>query len=105
MRSLVLCLLDDYVKDMCVHLHKYCTEIDNAHPIEVFTKCNELLEENTYLMMEGESSYLEGQINSKSIPSLRLLLKDHKDKGPNGRYPTRFIVSSKNFTQGFSKLA
>ena len=101
----MLCLLDNYVKDMCVHLHKYCTEIDNAHLIEVFTKCNELLEENNYLMTEEGSSYLEKLINSRYIPSLQLLLKDHNDRGPNGRYPTRLLVSSKNFTQRFSKLA
>ena len=39
------------------------------------------------------------------VGTLRITIKDHKPVKDNGRYPTRLLVSSKNFTQCISKLA
>ena len=51
----------------------------------------------------GEFRYLTKCVDSKALPTPRLLIKNHKSK-VNGEYPTRLVVPASNFTAGFANL-
>ena len=56
------------------------------------------------LMSAGESACLENFINSRDVPVPRLIIKDHKKKKANGRYPSRMLIPATNFTQAVAKI-
>ena len=55
-------------------------------------------------MSEDEYYFVKESLNSKAIPSPKLLIKDHKEINDDGNYPTRLVVPATNFTSAFSKL-
>ena len=48
--------------------------------------------------------FLSKNLESKDIPTPKLILKDHKKDGKDGDYPSRLIVPANNFISGFPKL-
>ncbi len=65
---------------------------------------NELLEGLEDIMSEDEYYFVKESLNSKAIPSPKLLIKDHKEINDDGNYLTRLGVPATNFTAAFSKL-
>ena len=55
------------------------------------------------MLSDNENAFLLEGIESKAIPTPKLLIKDHK-KRTNDGYPTRLIIPATNFTATFSKL-
>ena len=49
-------------------------------------------------------NYIKSTITKKAIPTVKLLIKDHKKKEENGDYCTRLVVPAKIFTAGFSHV-
>ena len=45
--------------------------------------------------------YIKSTVNKRAIPTICLLVKDHKDKDESGNFPTRLVVPAKIFTAGF----
>ncbi len=90
---------------MEVHLQRYCNEIPRANLDQIYKDTLTIIEGIDNLCSDGESQFLQSWCRTKKIPSVRLSIKDHKPVGPNGRYPTRLIISAHNFTQCLSKLA
>ena len=55
------------------------------------------------MLSDNEYAFLLEGIESKAIPTPKLLIKDHKKKTNDG-YPTRLIIPATNFTATFLKL-
>ena len=55
------------------------------------------------LLSRDEKDFLKEGIESKAIPTGKLLIKDHKQK-KNGHFPTCLVIPATNFTATFSKL-
>ena len=50
-------------------------------------------------------NYIKSTINKCSIPTVQLLMRDHKDRNKNGEFPSRSVVPAKNFTAAFPHVA
>jgi GIY-YIG catalytic domain len=96
--------LSDYVSWVKQHLDKYGKEIPRSKLIEVTDKAMELLEEKRDFLSMKETLFLKQSIDSKAIPSPKLLIKDHKKVDNKGNFPTRLVVPANNFTSAFPKL-
>ena len=55
-------------------------------------------------MNEKEFLFLCESINSKSIPTPKLLIKDHKNPEKSGNFPSRLVVPATNFAAGFPRI-
>jgi GIY-YIG catalytic domain len=86
------------------HLLKYGKVIPRATLTEVMERALELLEEKRDILSDKEAEFLHQSINSKAIPSPKLLIKDHKKADKNGDFQTRLVVPANNFTSAFPKL-
>jgi hypothetical protein len=96
--------IQDYKDWTIKHLLKNGKVIPRSKLIEVLDNANELLESLDDIMSEDEYSFVREFLNSKAIPSPKLLIKDHKEINDDGNYPTRLVVPATNFTAAFSKL-
>jgi hypothetical protein len=97
--------IDDYEKCTTKHLLKNGKEIPGSKLVQVFEDANGLLENLEHIMSEEEYTFVKDSINSKAIPSPKLLIKDpHKEINDNSNFPTRLGVLAINFTTALSKL-
>lgn len=71
---------------------------------EFFKDANDLLDDLEDIVSEDECNFTKETIDSKSIPTLKSPIKDHKDPNEDGDFPTRIVVPAMNFTAGFPKL-
>jgi len=55
------------------------------------------------ILSDKEESFIKQTIESKAIPSPKLLIKDHKNPNNEGNFPTRLVVPATNFTSAFPK--
>jgi hypothetical protein len=55
-------------------------------------------------MSEDKYSFVKESLNSKAIPSPKLLIKDHIEINDYKNYQTWLVVPATNFTTTFSKL-
>jgi len=54
------------------------------------------------ILSTNEFSYIKSTITKKAVPTVKLLIKDHKKKNvETGRYPSRLVVPAANFTAAF----
>ena len=53
--------------------------------------------------LKSEFNYVVGVLESRSLPTPQLLIKNHKPLR-DGEYPTRLVVPVTNFTAGFANL-
>ena len=51
-----------------------------------------------------EVGHVNKLLKTKSIPTPKLLIKDHKNTSTNGKFPTRLIIPATNFTVAFPEL-
>jgi hypothetical protein len=70
----------------------------------VFAEAEQLLESLEHMMSEEEYAFVKESINSKALPTPKLLIKDQKEIDEKGNYPTHLEVPVTNFTSAFSKL-
>ena len=96
--------IHDYVSQVIEHLNERAIEISHAEVVELYEKSENLLADNEWMLSDNERGYLADKIQSKVIPQPKILIKDHKKKGPDGNYPSRLVVPATNFTAGFSQL-
>ena len=96
--------IKDIREEMIEHISKKCTEVDVPYLKEVHEKAIALWTKYNGLMSAGESAYLENFINSRDVPVPRIIIKDHKKRKANGRFPSRMLIPATNFSQGAAKL-
>ena len=63
-----------------------------------------MISEHEAALSPNEKSFLEERVFLKSIPTPKILIKDHKTPNDQGDFPTRLVVPATNFTAGFPKL-
>ena len=50
------------------------------------------------IVSEDECNFIKETIDSKSIPTPKSLIKDHKDLNEDEDFPTRIVIPATNFT-------
>ena len=59
---------------------------------DISSQAIDLLEDISDIVSDNERNYIKECIDSKAIPTPKLLIKDHKDLDEEGNYPTRLVV-------------
>ena len=93
-----------YGKLVIDHLLKSGAEIKRSRLVKIHENAMELLTKLKPTMTKDEFFAVRAQIQSKSIPTPKLLVKDHKKIGADGLFPTRLLCPASNFTACFPKL-
>ena len=96
--------ITDYTKWVLGHLQQYAREVPRSKLTEISEKAKDMLDEKIELLSKKEVAFLRQSIDSKAIPSPKLLIKDHKKENEFGHFPTRLVVPASNFTSAFPKL-
>ena len=91
-----------YIKLVERHLQKDAVLTDYAHLQEVHKKAIELLATINDLVGENEYKYIKSTITKRAVPTVQLLIKDHKKIDEStGEYPSRLVVPAKNYTAAY----
>ena len=80
------------------------TEIKKEELGIIFNKCLKLLFHYEPILSKNEIDFLTETIKSKKLPTSTLLIKDHKEQNPDGKFPCRLVIPATNFTAGFPKV-
>ena len=94
----------EYAKEINKHLAKNAVAIERNRLTEIVDNCFSFIQELDPYISTNEREYLKEKVQSKAIPNPKILVKDHKKPGPDGRFPTRLVVPATNFTAGFPKI-
>lgn len=87
------------------HFPTSAKEIKRERLIEIFDLAHiKIMLEFEESISEKELSFLSKILDSKSIPTPKLIIKDHKKENENGDYPSRIIVPANNFTSAIPIL-
>ena len=62
------------------------------------------MHEVVFQLSKIKVGHINESLKTKSIPTPRLLIKDHKNPNKNGKFPTRLAITATNFTATFEKL-
>ena len=89
-----------------VNGHLRCSSKENERDKvrKIFEKARELLDEVGFQLSKREVGHINKSLKTKSIPTPKLLIKDHKNTSTNGKFPTRLIIPEINFTEPFTEL-
>ena len=93
-----------YRKKMMENLDNNCVKIDAKYLERVEAEALILFQDYKPFMDKGEQGYVESWIKSRGVPTPRLLVKDHKDRGNDGFWPVRLVIPATNYTQYFAKM-
>ena len=84
------------------HLQEDAKLTDLAFVKQVKKDAIEYLEQNKSILSDQEYNYIKSTISKCAVPTIQLLIKDHKKgRDKNGNYYTRLVVPAKNFTAAF----
>ena len=86
------------------HLRCSSREIERDKVRESFEKARELLDEVGFQLSKIEARHINESLKTKSIPTPKLLIKDHKKPNKNGEFPKRLVITATNFTATFAKV-
>eukprot|EP00957_Ditylum_brightwellii_P016263 1223260-Ditylum_brightwellii.AAC.1 len=86
------------------HLDKNAECILRKKVMEIHQEATKFVERLAGCLSCGENGLLQESLEAKAIPQPQLLVKDHKDKGEQGDFPTRLVIPAANFTATFSKI-
>ena len=67
---------------------------------KIHEMANAMTEQFREILSINEYNYIKRTVTKKKIPSICLLIKDHKKMDDSGNFPTRLVVPAKNFTVG-----
>ena len=83
------------------HLNKEAV-LSNVDKIrKLHKKALSFVNKNKEITSENEFNYIKSTINAKKIPTVLLLVKDHKTVPPGTNFPTQLVVPAKTFTAVF----
>ena len=76
------------------------------HPkvMALFENANFLLEKAKTELSVQEEDVLRQLLATREIPSLKLLIKDHKNINDKEEFPTMLVIPAMNFTATLSKI-
>ena len=103
--SFVLMETEEYEELVIEKLKEHGAEITITDLKEAHEEAKSLLEGITPWISKQEKQFLIQCIQSKAIPTPKLLVKDHKQKKEGAKqFPTRLIVPGQNFIAGFPQM-
>ena len=70
----------------------------------LYKNANLLLEKVKLDLSVEEEEFGRQSLVTRSIPSPKLLIKDHKTINENGEFPTRLVIPATNCTANLSKI-
>ena len=70
----------------------------------IYGKCEARLNELKSHLISNEFNCIRETMETKSIPTPTLLIKDHKPPEKDGHFSRRIIIPATNFTAGFPKV-
>ena len=92
----------DYIEHVVKHLKEDAVLTTRDKLKEAKERAKLKLKNFRNLFSESEYNYIKSTINKCSVPTVHLLIKDHKDKDKiNHHYPSRLVTPAKNFTSAF----
>ena len=94
----------EYTKKVIEHLNADAVKTTTIKLNETKDEAKEMLNAHKDLFSPNEFNYIKSTINNCDIPSVKLLIKDHKDSDEKGNYPSQLVVPAKNFTAGFQHV-
>jgi hypothetical protein len=95
---------EKYIEWVLDHLKTDAIEVSMDKLIKIHKEGNELLSKLGNTLSEKEMSFVEEMLDSRAVPTPKLLIKDHKPMSKKGKYVTRLIVPATNFTAAFPKV-
>ena len=99
--SYVVLQAPEYIERVKKHLEEDAELTTLSTLKEKYMKAETFLDANYDLFNDQEKKYIKSTLLDHRVPTVKLLVKDHKEKDENGRYPSRLVVPAKNFTAGF----
>ena len=90
-----------YMNAVTQHLAKDAVKCDSAKLDTIHKEALKMLATLEYILSQNEFNYIKSTINKRAVPTVCLLIKDHKKRGKEGDFLTRLVVPAKNFTAGF----
>jgi len=87
------------------HLTKNAKEVSREKLADVKEQALQLLHDKVELgvLSDKEESFVKQTVESKAMPSPKLLIKDHKKPDNEGNFPAGLAVPATNFTSAFQK--
>ena len=76
-----------------------------AKVVALFEDANILLDKVKMELSVQEENLVRQSLATKAIPASKLLIKDHKKINEKGKFPTRLVIPTTNFTATFSKIS
>ena len=102
--SFIIIETDKYIEWVKKHLDKATIFSLTEKIKEIFDSANELLLGMEEVFDQNEYNFIKETIESRAIPTLKLLVKDHKKLDREGNLFTRLVVPAPNFTAAFPKI-
>jgi hypothetical protein len=95
---------ENYIKWVIGHLKIDVTEVSADKLVKIHKEGIKLLSTLGHTLSEKEMGFVEESLESRAVPTPKLLIKDHKPMNSKGEYMTRLIVPATNFTPAFPKV-
>jgi hypothetical protein len=95
---------EKYIEWVLDHLKTDAIEVSADKLIKIHEEGNELLLKFGNTLSEKEMGFVEEMLDSRAVPTPKLLIKDHKPMNEKGEYVTRLIVPATNFAAAFPKV-
>jgi hypothetical protein len=95
---------EKYIEWVLDHLKTDAIEVSADKLIKIHEEGNELLSKLGNTLSEKEMDFVEEMLDSRAVPTPKLLIKDHKPMNEKGEYMMRLIVPATNFTVAFPKV-
>ena len=86
------------------HLKQLAIEINRGRVVEICEDAKELVDAIGLKMYKNEVGHINESLRTKSIPTPKLLIKDHKKLRGMGEFPTRLVIPATNFSATFAKV-
>ncbi len=71
---------------------------------KVYNKAIKLLDNSGHFLSINEFNYIKEMINSRAVPTPKLLIKDHKKRLGNGDPAVRLVIPGRNFCASFPNV-
>jgi len=91
---------EKYISWVEDHLKLAANEISVDRLQFIFDEACKLLEELDDTLSEVKRGYVKAKLKTCSVPTPKLLIKDHKRMNGKGEFPTRLVVLATNFVAG-----
>jgi hypothetical protein len=95
---------EKYIKWVLDHLKTDAIEVSADKLVKIHEEGNELLSKLGNTLSEKEMGFVEEMLDSRAVPTPKLLIKDHKPMNEKGEYVMWLIVPATNFTAAFPKV-